>query len=103
MDLVTIGLIALGLVIVFVVATHKSSKQVEDFADVALAARQPQVPTLTEVAATAEVVEAKPAKAKKPAAKAPAKKPAAKKPAAKAPAKKAAPKAAKKPAAKAKK
>lgn len=83
MDLVTFGLIALGLVIVFVVATHKKKEEAP------VAAPVEEVPTLVEIAAKAEVVSEKPAKAKKaPVKKAVAKAPAKKAPAKKAPAKK---------------
>lgn len=109
MDLLTLALIGLGAIVVYVVATHKPkavtmpAPKAED----AKVAAVNSIPTVTEIAATAEIV-SKPAKkpaAQKPSVKAKvavqAKKTAAKKPAAiKAPAKKVP---AKKPAARAKK
>ena len=96
MDLLTLALIGLGAIVVYLVATHKPKAQPVQAEDAKVAAVN-AVPTLTEIAAKAEVVSApakKPAK-DKPAVKAKvavqakktaAKKPAAKKPAAKKPA-----------------
>ena len=103
MDLLTLALIGLGAIVVYLVATYKPKAPATAPAEDVKVAAVNAVPTVTEIAAKAEVV-SKPAK-QKPAVKAKvavqAKKTAAKKPAAaKAPAKKAP---AKKPAAKAKK
>lgn len=103
MDLLTLALIGLGAVVVYLVATHKPKAEAAPAVEDAKVAAVNAIPTLSEIAAKAEVV-SKPA-AQKPAVKAKvavqAKKTAAKKPAAaKAPAKKAP---AKKPAARAKK